>query len=206
VKKLIIRMAAAETVLTIGLVGLALTVALTLGTTVSAAQVSIIGYDIAQTARSGFGCWFHNYSGTITNTDRTVSGSVVCSAGGNQIANYSGGSSGTLNDGVISTSAHLFTTRNDDDGQPISPVITLHLGGTFVINTISLFGGDSGNAIPGALNGVTVEIGENSIALATTPFGTPNAIGVPVNDLIDLANTTLVGIPTNQIVRRNFTA
>jgi hypothetical protein len=62
----------------------------TLGTAASAAPVSIIGYDIAQTPRSGFGCWFHDYDGTVTNTGRTVSGSVVCSADGSQIANYSG--------------------------------------------------------------------------------------------------------------------
>jgi hypothetical protein len=47
----------------------------TLGTTASAAPVSIVGYDIAQTPRSGFGCWFHDYGGTVVNTGRTVSGS-----------------------------------------------------------------------------------------------------------------------------------
>ena len=121
------------------------TAVVTLGTAASAAPVSIIGYDIAQTPRSGFGCWFHDYDGTVTYTGRTVSGSVVCSADGSQIANYSGGS-GTLNDGVISTSTigtHLFTTRNADDGVPISPVITLYLGETYVVNVIRLFGGDS---------------------------------------------------------------
>jgi len=208
-KTLIKRMAAAETTLTLAIVGLVLTAALAPSTTLSAAPVSIIGYDVAQTPRSGFGCWFHDYSGTIANTGRTVSGSVVCTADGDQIANYSGGS-GTLNDGVISSSTsgtHLFTTRNADDGQPITPVITLYLGGTFVINTIRFFGGDiEYNALPGALNGVTVEIGGNSIALATTPFGTPNAIGVPTDDLVDLTNTSLGAIPTDRIVLRNFTA
>jgi hypothetical protein len=185
------------------------TAVVTLGTAASAAPVFIVGYDIAQTPRSGFGCWFHDYDGTVTNTGRTVSGSVVCSADGSQIANYSGGS-GTLNDGVISTSTigtHLFTTRNADDGGPISPVITLHLGGTYFVNAIHIFGGDlGGNAIPGALNGMTVEIGGSSLALATTPFGALNAIGVAANDQVDLTHTTLAVVATNQIVLRNFTA
>jgi hypothetical protein len=174
-----------------------------------AAPVQITGYDVDQTPRSGFGCWSHEYTGTITNTGRTISGSVNCSTDGNQIANYAGGG-GTLNDNQISTSTsgtHLFFTRNADDGQPINPVITLYLGGTFVIEAIRLFGGDiQGNAIPGALTGATVEIGGTSIALATIPFGTPNAIGVPVNGLLDLRDTALAGISTNRIVLRNFTS
>lgn len=208
-KPLITRKASASITFARGLARLALTVALALGTSVHAAPVSIVGYDVAQTPQSGFGCWSHDYNGTIMDTGRTVSGSIVCSAAGNRIADYFGGG-GTLNDGLISTSpigTHLFTTRNADDGRPISPAITLHLGGTFVISAIRLYGGDiGGNAIPGALDGMTVEIGSNSVALASTPFGTPNAIGVPADDLIDLTNTPLAGVPTNVIVLRNFTA
>jgi len=43
---------------------------------------------------------------------------VVCSADGNQIANYTGGS-GTLNDGLTATdfsADHLFVMRPADDG------------------------------------------------------------------------------------------
>jgi len=185
------------------------TAVVTLGTAASAAPVPIIGYDVAQTPRSGFGCWFHDYDGTVTNTGRTVSGSVVCSADGGLIANYSGGG-GTLDDGAISTSTigtHLFTTRNADDGRPISPVITLHLGGTYFVNAINVFGGDlGGNFIPGALDGMTVEINGSTIALATTPFGELNAIGVAANDQVDLTHTALAVVATNQIVLRNFTA
>jgi hypothetical protein len=190
---------------------LLLTAALAVGSIASAAPVEITSYDIEQTNRSGWGGWCHDYNGTIVNTGRTVSGNAggCNTTDGNQIANYSGGS-GTLNDGVISTSissTHLFTTRNADDGQAISPVITLHLGGTFVINSILLSGGDiGGNIIPGALNGVTVEIGGIAVTLATGPVGTPNAIGVPVNDLVDLTNTALAGVPTDRIVLKNFTA
>ncbi|HEY2819352.1 MAG TPA: hypothetical protein VGK44_19705 [Casimicrobiaceae bacterium] len=175
----------------------------------TAAAVSITSYDVEQTPRAGFGCWSHNYAGTIANIGRTVSGSIVCAANGNQIANYFGGS-GTLNDGQFSSSileTHLFTTRNADDGQPIVPKVTLHLGGTFVINAIRLFGGDiGGNIIPGALDGVTIEIGGASVSLATIPFGSLNAIGTPINDLVDLSTTALASIPTDTIVLRNFSA
>ena len=70
-----------------GTVVLALsTAALTFGTTASAAPVPIVSYDITQTPRSGFGCWFHDYNGTITNTGRTVTSPPVCSADGDLIA------------------------------------------------------------------------------------------------------------------------
>jgi len=128
---------------------------LVLSTVVTAAPVSITSYDVEQTPRSGWGGWCHNYTGTITNTGRTVAGSLArCASGGNQIADYSGGS-GTLDDGVVSTSlfeTHLSTTRNADDGRPINPKITLDLGGTFLVGTIRLYGGDiGGNIISGAL-------------------------------------------------------
>jgi hypothetical protein len=205
----LIRIATAKTGLAIRFVVVALTAALTLTTTATAAPVPIVSYDIAQTARSGFGCWFHDYNGTIANSGRTVSYVVICSAEGTQIADYSGGS-GTLNDGIVSTSinsTHLFTTINAEDGQPISPVITLHLGGTYVVKTIRFFGGDFlDNTIPGALNGVTVEIGGTAVAVETVPFGTTNLVGVRVNDMVDLTTTALSGVATNQIVLRNFTS
>jgi len=107
-----------------GLAALIFCASLVLSTVVTAAPVSITSYDVEQTPRSGSGGWCHNYTGTITNTGRTVAGSLArCASGGNQIANYSGGS-GTLDDGVVSTSlfeTHLFTTRNADDGQPVNP-------------------------------------------------------------------------------------
>jgi len=171
------------------------------------APIPIVTYDVEQTPRSGWGCWTHEYSGVIVNTGRTVSGSVTCTPDGNSIANYFGGS-GTLNDLLVPNSvigAHLFTTRAADDGQPIRPVITLHLGGLFLVNTIVVRGGNnSGNAIPGALTGVTVDIGGNSAALSTTPSGVPNALGTPVDDVLDLTQTALSGVATDSIVLRDF--
>jgi hypothetical protein len=174
-----------------------------------AATVPIIQYDVVETHLPGFGCWFHEYIGTVTSTGRTDSGSVTCTPEGNQIANYSGGQ-GTLNDGIISTSTsatHLFVMRNDDDGVPIRPVITLHLAETVAVTAIRIYGGDIDfNALPGALGGLTVEIGGISRALDTTPFGAPNVLGVPPNDEITIVGTDLEGILTNRIVLSDFRA
>src|SRR5215470_7041745 len=170
-----------------------------------AGPLPIVSYDIDRTPVSGFGCWSHTYGGTITHTGRTISG-AACSGNGYPIANYSGGG-GTLNDGVYGNlnATHLFSTANADDGQPIDPVITLHLGGTYVIKSISIFGGDvGGNIIPGALESLTVEVGGASAAVITLPFGPPNAGGVPQNELDDLTATALAGVETDRIVLRNF--
>jgi hypothetical protein len=200
---------AAGTAVSMGLAGFAVTAAIAPATSESAGAVPILRYDIDQVPRSGFGCWSQSYTGARTAAGRRAGSSLACRADGNEIANYVGGS-GSLNDGVISTSTagtHLFVLGNADDGRPIDPVITLHLGGTFVINAIRIFGGEIGvNLIPGALNGVTVEIGGTPVALATIPFGVPNSLGVPRNDLIDLANTALAGIATDRIVLRGFRA
>jgi YVTN family beta-propeller protein len=183
--------------------------ALSMAVAAVADSIPISSYDIEQTPRPGFGCWFHAYDGTITNTGRTVSDSVTCAADANQIADYSGGS-GTLNDGVISTGTdgdHLFVTSNADDGQPIAPVITLHLNGTYYISRIRLFGGDiQGNTAPGALTGATVEIGGSSVSVPAIPFGTPNVIDVPVDDTLEISTTALATIATNQVVLRSFTS
>lgn len=171
----------------------------------NAAPVTITRYNIEQTPGSGWGCWSHTYTGKIGDTGRTVGG-TACTPEGNRIFIYLAGS-GTLNDGLFgstSSATHLFTTTNADDGQPISPVITLHLAGTFLINHIDLFGGDPSNSIPGALDGLTIEIDGSSLTLATTAFGSPNSIEVPVNDRVDLTGTPLANIPTNQIVLKDF--
>jgi len=184
---------------------------LALNASAQTVPITITSYEIKSTPRSGFGCWFHNYTGTIIDTGRTVSGSVVCFPGGGTgssigIADYANGS-GTLNDNVISSigNTHLFLTgRLDDTGNPILPEITLHLGSTFIINDILLFGGDPSNAIPGALTDATVEIGGVAVALHIIPFGDLNPIGVPVNGKLVLTGTPLAGPPTNQIVLKNF--
>lgn len=115
---------------------------MTLSVGASAATLQIASYDIAQTPESGFGCWFNNYTGTITDTGLTVSGSVNCSPfNPARVLNYSNGS-GTLNDGLFDTT-QLLMTRISDQGQQLQPVITLHFGGTYTINEIRLLKGNN---------------------------------------------------------------
>ena len=73
------------------------------------------------------------------------------------------------------------------------------------VNRIQIYGGNPANAIPGGIDGVTVEIGGVAIVFATTPFGVLNALGVPVNDEIDLSGSALAGVLTDLIVLRDFT-
>lgn len=175
----------------------------------AAAPLPVVTYDIQETPRSGFGCWGNSYTGTITDTGRTVSDSAICTPDGNQIVNYSGGS-GTLNDGVISSSVdaiQLLTNRLADDGLPIVPVITLHLAAPSLVSNVNVFGGGvEFNIIPGALNSATVEIGGQSAVVAITPTGSPNAMGIYPNGTFDLTNTPLAGLATTTVVLRDFTA
>jgi len=182
-----------------------LTIVLTLSVGASAATVEIMSYDIAQTPESGFGCWVHNYTGTITDTGHTVSGSVNCPVDiPARVQNYSNGS-GTLNDGLFDTT-HLFITtcdpnfgcREDDQGSDIKPVITLYLGGTYTINEIRLLKGNNSFT---AITGVIVQIG------ATETPVTPIAIGGdPLSVLLDLRGTDLEVLPTNQVTLKGFSA
>jgi hypothetical protein len=172
-----------------------------------AAPLPVARYDITDTPLSGFGCWQHVYNGTIALTGRTVIG---C---GNDppvpIANYTGGG-GTLNDGVIGTSYldnHLFTITSFDGGPPFNPVITLYLAAPGIVNHIRIHGGDdSNNATPGSIERATVEIGGVAVEFATTPSGSLNYYGIPVDDDIDLSGSALAGMVTDRIVLRDFSA
>lgn len=147
--------------------------------------VAITSYDIEHTQLSGWGGWGHSYSGTIVSD-------------GAGAYNYSGGS-GTLNDGSNGANvsqAHLFDNT-------IGPVITLHLGATVNVNSISIFGGDFSNGIPGNLQGLTVSFGGPGMGLSTIAFGPNFGLG-PVDDLVDLAGTGLESIATDTIVLSGF--
>lgn len=163
----------------------------------SGEPILITSYDIDQTPVSGFGCWFHNFTGTITDTGRTVSGSGVCSSDGiGHVLNYAGGS-GTLNDGAFDTT-HLLLTRNADDGLMLQPVIRLHLGGVHTINELRLL---KGNFSFTNITGATVEINGTAVPIIPTPIG-----GDPLSVLLDLRGTALEAQPTTQITLKNFSA
>lgn len=179
------------------LITVLLTIALTLGVGANAATLQITSYDIAQTPVSGFGCWIHNYTGTISDTGHTVSGSVICSSDGvGHVLNYSNGS-GTLNDGLFNTT-HLLLTRTDDQGQPLQPVVTLHLGGIHTINEVRLLKGSSSFT---EITRATVQIGGTELSIDAVPIG-----GDPLSVLLDLRGTALAGLPTNQLSVKAFAA
>jgi hypothetical protein len=121
-----------------------------------------------------------------------------------------GGSAGTLNDGIYSTSTsnnELFYIGPATDGLPVQPRITLHLASTVRVQEIRLYGGNVQlNINPGALDGATVEIGGRSLHLNTIPTGWLNFFGTPVDDLLVLRGTPLADIPTDTIVLRDFSA
>jgi hypothetical protein len=185
-----------------------LTIVMMLSVGARAATVQIISYNIEQTPESGFGCWSHNYTGTMTDTGHTVSGSGNCAVNNPaHVQNYSGGS-GTINDGLFDTT-HLFIVtcgdpnspfgcRHDDQGGDIQPVITLYLGGTYTINEIRLL---KGNFSFTAITSVTVQIGATEIPV------TPMAIGGDsLSVLLDVRGTDLGVLPTNQITLKGFSA
>ena len=175
------------------------------GQPAASVPIPVVSYDISSSPRTGWGCWSHSYTGAMTNTGRTVSGSVFCTADGNQIADYSGGL-GTINDGVADTAGidntHLLVMRNADDGQPIRPEITLWFAETVFVETIIVHGGD--NIFSGAIDQATIRIGTIEATVTATPAGAPNAIGVPHDDLFDLTGTSLATVATTQVGLANF--
>jgi len=150
--------------------------------------IAVVRYDIVNALGSGWGSWSHEYTGTITRT--SPPGDVP-------IATYHGGG-GTLNDGIIGTSAldtELFFV-------PANTAITLYFAAFHEISGIFLFGGDiANNSIPGALNGtVTVSANGHAADLAAVPFGSfRGALNQQVNDRLSLLDSPLAGIQTDRI-------
>ena len=172
--------------------------------------VKIKTYDVKSAMQSGYACWYWVYSGTITGENRTSSLWGTCTPLGPNIADYAGGS-GTLNDNIFSSTCcvddQLFTLELDDNGQPILPEITLHLDGTYPIGRVRVFGGYfDGYAPPGALTGATVEINGTSVDLPVIPVGSANSVGLYPDGELVLTGTHLEGLPTSEIVLKNFTA
>jgi hypothetical protein len=172
--------------------------------------VKIKTYDVKSAMRSGYGCWYHAYFGTISDSGRTSSLFGTCTPEGSHIADYSGGS-GTLNDNIFSSTTadnQVFSIElAADDGQPVLPAVTLHLDGTFRINRTLVFGGYvEGYVLPGALSGATVEINGTTVDLPVTPIGSPNSVGLYPDGALVLTGTPLEGLPTSEIVLKNFKA
>ena len=189
------------------LILLALSVALSIG--VGADPIPISGYNIDDAVESGHGTWTHTYSGLITSgvsfDNATWPGTV---------ADYTGFGSGTLNDVIAGATIYdtqLFMNGFSDGESPIEihPTIQLLLPPGVAVDTIELYGGPTGNSVPGIITGVTVTfLGPGGtagpVSLATVPFGTENLDGVPVNDRITTAGTPLEGIEVSLITLSDF--
>jgi len=143
----------------------------------------IISYDIVNANLSGLGGWAHTYSGTITPT-------------GPGLANYTGGA-GTLNDGTRNNvyNSQLFDATS-------GPVITLYLDDYYAVSSISVFGGDFSNAIPGLLETMYISFGGTAYQYSGTPFGFQGP-SVRTSDLFTITGP-LSGLVTNQIVLSGF--
>ena len=178
----------------------------------SAGPIVISGYNIDDAVMSGHGNWAHTYNGTITPTQN---GSFTNNGFIGLVANYSGFGSGTLNDGVIGGSTllntQLFVSPSASSGLPVSPVITLQLGGgAHTLNTLEIYGGNSSaNPIPGSITSVTVgilglDLVYQELSFATVAFGMANGDGSPVNDRISFAGTAFAGVPVLAVTLRSF--
>lgn len=173
-------------------------------------QLPISGYDIGDAVLSGHGNWAHTYDGTITPGFIFTNNSFP----GTQ-ATYSGVGNGTLTDGVIgsteSTTQLFVPAPGATDGTPLDPFITFTLPLAYTVDQIDIYGGDiPGNGIPGAITEVVVELlltdfTTVSETFSTTGFGTVmSALGVPVNDRIDLTGSSLEGLGAYAVTLYGF--
>ncbi len=163
-------------------------VILVLGSIGTANAILITGYDVENARPSGYGSWYHYYTGTITpNGD---------------LANYTSGS-GTMNDGEVETGLSDIQLFERID----NPIITLYLDGVYNISSVELYGGDyPGNAIPGRLTGWTIDIGLTSEYYPSVDFGSSVCTsGVLCSDRV-LTSLAQQSILTSQLILSNFTA
>lgn len=148
----------------------------------------ITGYNITNARPSGYGNWFHTYTGTIA-------------PNGGGLYDYSGGS-GTLNDGSYGANnidSQLFTLGDNS-------VLTLFFDNTYNLTNLTLFGsyGDN-NYIPGTLTGATFGFGGASAAITSTPFSVgPPCFSGPCDDAFSFAGTPLFGQSGNWITISDF--
>ncbi len=150
----------------------------------NAEPITIIGYDITRANLSGTGGWGHTYTGTITPI-------------GGGLANYSGGT-GTMANGIVEITAETTHYFIESD----SAVITVYFDDFYLIDSVSIFGGDIGtNALPGRIEGMDVTINSVTQTILGTPFGIDQFeyFGTPRNDLFTLAGSSLEGLVSDRL-------
>ncbi len=155
----------------------------------AAPAATIVDYDIADAAESGFGGWSHVYNGTITNT-----GSGTANGFAFDRADYADGG-GTLNDGNPGTGAA--DTQLFANNAQANPRIRVNLDGAHTIHGVTLYSFDSGNSIPGTIRGLDVTINGVTRTFATSE---------PTEDdeFIDLTGSALQNMESNAVTFSNF--
>jgi hypothetical protein len=131
--------------------------------------IAIQTYDIQNGRGTGWGAFYHEYTGTIT--ENGIGPTLYLVQYGILRAyptlDYVGGT-GTLNDGLIGTGSgdtHLFRTADQS-------VITLHLAQRAVIRSIELLSFDIGhNGIPGVITSVDVTLSGRTQTISAEGFG-----------------------------------
>lgn len=168
------------------IVGGAVAALFSAGAPVSAAPISITGYDIFHTSASGSGGWGNTYTGSVVSD-------------GASRFNYTGGS-GTMNNGVVESTEQ--TTQLLDNSGNIS--VVLHLGAMYSLNSLSIFGGDIHNLIPPELQGMTIGIGASSAVFSLASFG-PDFGSGQVDHLATITGSALDGVVSDTITLSGFT-
>lgn len=170
---------------------------------VARSEAIVIGYDIVHGLEQKKTGWSSFYTGTVTKE------------GGGTGYTYSGGG-GTLNDGVVAANNNannnnmMFNIPRPPNSTPgpaqYSPIITLHLSGTTVIDNIDFFASVFNTGSHGGITGATITIGGVSQALNSIGWGPVCDVRSQTlcNDRFSLLGTTLAGLSTDTIVFSDF--
>jgi hypothetical protein len=166
-----------------------------------AAIVAIAGYDITDGQAPGTGGFTSTYNGTVT----TVSGYVV---------DYSGGTSGTLNDGFVSASEQdtqflclgAGSACNVEPGDPrvVSPTLTLHFAQATKFSSFDFLSDYLNNYGVGNIDSVLVTIGSQSETVFASNYGPANPAGYGLNQTVTLSSL-LADIATTSVTFSGFT-
>jgi hypothetical protein len=150
---------------------------------------TIVGYNITNARPSGYGGWSHSYNGTIA-------------AVGGGLFNYTGGTVGTLNNGLVTSSVsenHLFEVQDNS-------VITLFLNGTYSLSSLLIRGGTANNSGIGQLTGATLAFGGGSAQMTSTPQNPSCQLGNFCDDFFDFSVSSLANRSGTTVTISNVTS
>lgn len=158
-----------------------------------ASAATIQGYNIQSAIASGGGNWFNTHNGTIVG-----SGNSSSSYSSFSLVDLAGGSSGTLNDGIVGTApsnTHLLSTADN-------VIIDLFFDASYWLSGISLFSFNNGNSIPGSLTGFDVSWTNGSMTSTATFTTTQDAA---LTEFASFLGSALEGVAVSSLTLSNFT-